>query len=341
MINRRQALARLGALFAGGMAATGKSLANADENPALDLTSTASMPVGTSRPLTIAHITDVHLFEKNGAEKWFAECLHQIQSHPRKPALILNTGDSVMETLKSTRDHADAQWKLWRDTLQRENSLPIYHCLGNHDIWGLAAPDTAAYKSDPSYGKKLGLDGLGIEKPYYSFNQGGWHFVAMDSISYDPSHPAGWIGGLDDEQFAWLEQDLASTPKATPVVVYSHLPILHVCWMRMQKPDEDMKYIMGPHGSLGDARRVIDLFAKHPNVKLCLSGHIHLLDRIELAGVMYICDGAVSGGWWKGPRLDVPAGYSLTTLNSDGTFEYEYVAYGWNDSRVEPEPKPA
>ncbi len=333
MMNRRDALARLGALMAGGLVATSKAFGNTTQTAAID-TATTAPAVASGQPLTIAHITDVHLYEKNGSEKWFAECLHHIQSNPKKPAFIVNTGDSVMDALKADRARVDMLWKLWRDTLQRENSLPVYHCLGNHDHWGLAQ-DSGADKTDPLYGKKHGLENIGLEKPYYSFNHGDWHFVALDSVSPDPTHQAGWIGKLDDEQFAWLEQDLAAVPKDRPVLLYSHLPILHVCWMRMQKPDENMAYHMGPHGSIGDARRVIDLFSKHPNVKLCFSGHIHLLDRIELAGVTYICDGAVSGGWWNGFRLDVPNGYSLTTLNPDGTFEYEYVTYGWNDSRVE------
>jgi 3',5'-cyclic-AMP phosphodiesterase len=47
-----------------------------------------------------------------------------------------------------------------------------------------------------------------------------------------------------------------------------------------------------------DARRIVELFHQHKNVKLCLSGHIHLFDRVLYNGVTYICDGAVCGRWW-------------------------------------------
>jgi len=55
-----------------------------------------------------------------------------------------------------------------------------------------------------------------------------------------------------------------------------------------------------------DAAKIKDLFAKHKNVKLCLSGHLHLVDRVDYNGVTYLCDGAVCGGWWKGPRARHP-----------------------------------
>ncbi|MEX2092204.1 MAG: hypothetical protein WD971_05980, partial [Pirellulales bacterium] len=71
------------------------------------------------------------------------------------------------------------------------------------------------------------------------------------------------------------------------------------------------------------------LFAKHPNVKLCISGHLHLLDRVDYNGVTYLCNGAVSGNWWGGRHKDCDEGYAVVDLYDDGTFEHEYVKYGW------------
>ncbi len=78
-----------------------------------------------------------------------------------------------------------------------------------------------------------------------------------------------------------------------------------------------------------DARRIKDLFLKHPNVRLCLSGHIHLVDRVEYLGVTYLCNGAVSGGWWKGANQECNPGYGLVDLYDDGTFENRYVEFPW------------
>lgn len=78
-----------------------------------------------------------------------------------------------------------------------------------------------------------------------------------------------------------------------------------------------------------DARRIKDLFVRHPNVRLCLSGHLHLVDRVEYLGVTYLCNGAVSGAWWKGNHQECEPGYALIDLHNDGSFEHRYVTYGW------------
>lgn len=80
-----------------------------------------------------------------------------------------------------------------------------------------------------------------------------------------------------------------------------------------------------------DYKRLKNLFRDHRNVKLAVSGHLHQNERIDYAGMTYLCDGAVSGGWWKGPHLngECDAGYAALNLYDDGTFDHEYVNYGW------------
>jgi predicted phosphodiesterase len=79
-----------------------------------------------------------------------------------------------------------------------------------------------------------------------------------------------------------------------------------------------------------DATALHDRFRAAGNVRLCLSGHIHLLDRCELDGVTYICDGAVSGAWWKGPLDGIREGFGVIDLRPDGGFTHRYEPYGWN-----------
>lgn len=74
----------------------------------------------------------------------------------------------------------------------------------------------------------------------------------------------------------------------------------------------------------GDVQRIVRLLRQHPNVKLALSGHLHLTERLEYSGVTYVC-----GGWWKGPHHGTPEGYLLVDLYDDGSVENRYVAYGW------------
>lgn len=326
MMNRREALLRLGGLVAGGLF-SGAGLARASNGTSATL---AAAQPAAGEAFTFAHITDVHIFPELNAEKWFAKCLHQIQQHSLKPSMILNTGDCLMDSLKVDRDRANALWAMWNGITKNENSLPMRHCLGNHDAWALGLGEGAAETKDPHYGKKLALDKLGMDKLYYSFDHGAWHFIMLDTVQPAVGkHPTGWTANLDDEQFEWLKADLAAVPADRHVAVYSHVPILQMASMLYLKPDDEGRYIFGAQHMLMDARRIVDLFGKHPQVKLCLSGHIHLLDSVKLNNVTYICDGAVCGKWWRGARIDAQPGYSLTTFKPDGTFEYKYSEYGW------------
>ena len=76
-----------------------------------------------------------------------------------------------------------------------------------------------------------------------------------------------------------------------------------------------------------DALELKDLFIKYPNVKLAISGHIHLLDRVEYNGISYCCNGAVSGAWWAGNYQETQPGYAIIDLYPDGTFTNTYTTY--------------
>ncbi len=335
-MNRREALARIGGIIGAGWLG-GHAIAQ-NSNGLTTATQSALTPPSPSpgQSFSVAHITDVHIYEQKGAQAWFAKCLHDIQSHPSKPIMIINTGDTVMEVLDADRQRAEKLWAIWESVTKQELSLPIRHALGNHDYWAYKLGTDNPYKDDKLYGAGMAMQALGMEKLYDSFQLGNWEFILLDTI-----HPAvgkeanGWEARLDDEQFEWLKQRLEALPNDRPAAVYSHIPIVQIASMEMMKPNDKNRYAFNPDAMLRDARRVIDLFEKHPNVKLCLSGHIHLRDRVELANVTYICDGAVSGGWWNGPRRTTEAGYSITTFHPDGTFDHSYHGYGWDDSHLE------
>jgi hypothetical protein len=76
-----------------------------------------------------------------------------------------------------------------------------------------------------------------------------------------------------------------------------------------------------------DMKRIVALFGEHSNVKLCLSGHIHLHERLDYNGVTYLCNGAVSGAWWAGSYRQTPPGYCVLDLFADGSFSHQYLAY--------------
>lgn len=277
---------------------------------------------GKKRVLRFTHLTDVHLEPEMHAPEGLAKCLHHIQSQKDKPSFIMNTGDCIMDALKQPKDRVEVQWKLWHDLMKSDNSLPIEYCIGNHDCWG------AGQTTDLLYGKKYALEMMHLEKPYRSFNKAGWHFIVLDSIQ--PKKDGVWYTcKLDDEQFDWLEKDLQANT-TMPIIIFSHAPIVSAATVVVDnKYKDEIGYELGLSSMHMDAARIVALFDNHPNIKLCLSGHIHLYEQIMYNGVTYISNGAVSGNWWKGKRYQTDNGYAMVNLFDDGSFENEYIPYGW------------
>ena len=292
------------------------------------------------RVLRVAHLTDVHVQPERAAAEGLAACLRHVQSHADKVDVICTGGDHVMDSLRQDRARTQLQWNLWRDVLKAECSLPVFSALGNHDIWGWDKR-SGTRGDEPLWGKQWGTDALGLDRSYYSIDRGGWHVVFLDSIQpeHDEATRQTYVGGCDDAQFDWLANDLAAVPAATPVMIVSHIPIYSVAALNGDAKDATGAIRIGKGAVHLDYKRLKNLFRKHPNVKLAVSGHLHHKERIDYAGVSYLCNGAVSGGWWKGVHVDeCDAGYALLNLYDDGSFDHEYVHYGW---QYRPEAVPA
>ncbi len=317
-LNRRELLAAGGAAAALAMLGSpvGRASAAAGAAPAGD----------RKRVLRLAHLTDIHVQPERRAAEGLAACLRHVQAQADRPELILTGGDLIMDSMGANEARTRTQWDVFAKVFQEECRLPVEHCIGNHDVWGWDRKDSATDGSEARWGKKWVMEQLGLARPYRSFDRAGWHFIVLDSTFPKDD---GYTARLDDEQFEWLAGDLAKTDAKTPVLVLSHIPILAACTFFDGDCEKSGDWQVPGAWMHVDARRIKDLFRKHPNVKLCLSGHIHLVDRVDYLGVTYLCNGAVCGGWWKGPNQEFSEGYGLVNLFSDGTLESEYVTFGW------------
>jgi Icc protein len=269
---------------------------------------------GKERSLRIAHITDCHTQPKIKTEKALKNVFRQINGMPDKPDIIINTGDSVLDANYSSVGFIEDCWNVWKDS-STCCSIPMFNCIGNHDIWMMPDIDEAFRNKE---GKLWSMQMLGLSKPYYSFEKNGWKFIALDSLG-ERSY------SLDDEQFAWLKQELTLSDKT--VCIYSHVPIISAASMmysleRRSGKDKVLKKEMH-----SDAKRLKDLFYKYPNVKLCLSGHVHYIDEVEYLGVKYMCNGAVAGNWWKGKLDEFPPAYAIIDMYSDGSVQKQLIYY--------------
>lgn len=280
------------------------------------------------RSLRLAHLTDIHVQPEKRAAEGFAACLDHVQSLKDPIELILMGGDSVMESFDADDARTKEQWDVWNDVLKNHCSLPIRAAIGNHDIWGWDKAKSKTTGKEPNYGKRRALDMLRLDNRYYTFTQGGWQFIVLDSLQNHLATTNGYLCYVDDEQYDWLESTLRDVPATTPIVILSHVPIISPSVFIWSNQD-DGSFVIPKYVLHSDYTKLKNLFAKHQNVKISLSGHLHTQDHVDYNGVAYLCNGAVSGNWWDGRFNDTDEGYAVLNLFDDGTFEHEYIKYGW------------
>lgn len=199
------------------------------------------------------------------------------------PDLILCTGDVV------ERGTEDSDWDRYfavaAPLLER---IPIFLAAGNHEyalrrqgaqrlfhLWDrLFIPQPpVSTNSSPAPAmlaqlreKNPPLDEAAFPRGYYSFDQSGVHFVALDSNQ-----------ARNIEQQRWLEADLSRATLRRPRAI--------IVWMH------DGPYSMGWHGDNGSLiRDYVPLFEKY-RVNIVFSGHDHDFERGRRGSLNYIVTG--------------------------------------------------
>ncbi len=150
-------------------------------------------PAAANQSLTKARfvqIADIHTTDISRGQEQQKATNAVLQLMPQAD-FIIATGDLV--------DHWGQAEELSNYMAAVKNSpIAYFNVIGNHDID--KTPDAVT-----NYRRYLGPD-------YYSFDQGGVHFVVVNSVT--PS----------ERQIAWFEKDLAMLGKDKPVVVFQHYP---------------------------------------------------------------------------------------------------------------------
>lgn len=202
---------------------------------------------GGFQSFTVAQISDVH--ELIGTQN-FQSIITEVNDRV-KPTFSIVTGDIT--------DHGTpAQYELYLEDAQRFQN-PVYTTPGNHDVrWWNAN------------GKKTFTDQVG--PLYQSFEQGGVHFVLLDStVNFELD------GKLNRAQLEWLKADLAAIPADMPVILFAHHPF---------KINNNVT-----------ARHELLNAVKGYNVLAFMSGHVHYYgnvveDGIPVNYITYVKDNA-------------------------------------------------
>lgn len=280
--------------------------------------------------IRFAHMTDMHVQPERRAGEGWAAALKSLQQLDPKPQFIITGGDHVMDTTEKAPDRCKVQWDLYHQVLRDNNQLPVYATIGNHDVAGWGAKELFT-EDMPGFGKAMGYEQLKLKTGGYGFDgpagANDWRFINLDSITRRGNSYYGWLG---DEQFAWLREELARIGTKRPICITSHLPIMSVAaFFDGKRLNEKNRFFDIPDSYVHRDMSAIMQLIEPYNVRLLLSGHLHLVDRCEYRGKTFICDGAVSGNWWKGAHQDFPEGYGVIDVYPDGSFEHQYVTYGW------------
>jgi hypothetical protein len=175
-----------------------------------------------------------------------------------KPAFALNTGDCIYGSSKLAQ--VQAQYKGYTDTIGSILKAKVYLAIGNHEILG-------SKSNQEFFTKELGA-------PYYSFDYGGCHFIALDT------ELVGQAGCIKNDQFAWLTKDLEKARAARFKFVFFHRPMYPVDGHKGKCLDEFPE----------DRDALHNLFVKN-RITAVFAGHEHLFNYQVKNGVKYIITG--------------------------------------------------
>lgn len=194
--------------------------------------------------------------------------------------------------------------------------VPWLYAPGNHDMDLDASSDGDSLLS---YRREFGPDTLAWEMPQASF-------VLLDNVVYQPGERTGYIGGLRDDQFAFLSAYLATLDPARRLVIGAHIPFFDTRSDRetFRRADRERLFAL-----LRPFRQVL-LLTAHGHVQ---RHHLHGADG-GWHGEQLLHEyslGAACGGYWGGVKDaegipdavmadGTPNGYARLTIAADGSY---------------------
>jgi 3',5'-cyclic AMP phosphodiesterase CpdA len=215
---------------------------------ALGATSSGGVATASKHAFTFAQISDTHIGFHKEANPDVVGCLRRAAAdlNALAPDLVVHTGD--ISHLSKPEEFGQAKELLQEIHIDRVHTVP-----GEHDALdgGLAG-----------YLKQFDHDGK--NRAWYSFDQGGVHFIGLSNVL---DFRMGSLTSLGDEQLAWLKKDLRHVSRSTPIVVLAHIPMWTV-------------YAQWGWGT-ADADQALALLKPYGSVTV-LNGHIHqVLQKVE------------------------------------------------------------
>jgi Icc protein len=167
-------------------------------------------PATAAGGLRFVQISDSHMGFNKPANPDVAATLkaavEKIKALPAAPEFLLHTGDI---SHLSKPEEFDAV-----DQILKATGKEVFFVPGEHDVLN---------DDGQQFRERYGKGSLGAG--WRSFDKNGVHFIGLVNVM---NLKAGGLGTLGAEQLEWLEKDLQSRSKSTPIVVFAHIPLWSV-----------------------------------------------------------------------------------------------------------------
>jgi len=201
---------------------------------------------------TFAQVSDSHIGFNKGVYTdvvgTFQTAVSRINALPKRPSLVLHTGDL---THLSKPQEFDTVAQVMKSIKTQQS----FYVPGEHDYF---VDNGNRYLTH--FGK--GTKGTG----WQSFDFKGVHFVGLVNVANITNGQTA-LGVLGNEQLEWLQKDLAGLGNSTPIVVFAHVPL----WTVYEK------WGWGTQ----DSAQAMSLLRRFGSVSV-LNGHIHqIMQKIE------------------------------------------------------------
>lgn len=203
--------------------------------------------------LRFVHVSDLHILGTPEARIHGTDTGRILQQAIARinrlhPDFVVATGDL-------SADGSPASYGRLRELLASLQA-PLHVCPGNHD-------HRAALRA------AFGLAGSREERVHEAFDAGGHRFLLLDSLV-----PGKEEGRLTEAELAWADEALRGAPAAPTWLFLHHQPLpVHIRWLDTL--------------GLADADALLDLLARHPQVRGVGYGHVHLPRRWRYRGVLF------------------------------------------------------
>jgi hypothetical protein len=275
-----------------------------------------------SRTFRFIHASDPHI--DTGVVRRVRRFIAQADSI--NPAFTLLTGDLIRDAANQTEPRSRGYFELFVADMRLQK--PFWAVPGNHDHFSIVHSRVRVPDTHPLYNRGMYRHYLGPD--YYSFNHGGVHFIGLNTIQVDDS---AYYGGIDSPQLSWLTRDVATVADSTPIVLFSHIPLVSAVevltgYIDMPLVSSIARLPTGPvfrHTGANNLA-VLEVF-KDRAPPLFLGGHTHVTEKLAYpttrGPLRFEQSAAIVGPNNYGPVV-MPSGFSLYTVTNGvidaGTF---------------------